>query len=100
MGHAAGHPGAGQRERRGGGRLVKGTAEKDYEGKDVHGKLVLTSSQPEAVRTLAIDRFGAAGVVSYAQNQVTGWWKEDETYAVWGHFEHSPPPRTFASWCP
>ena len=73
-----------------------GTAEKNYEGKDVRGKLVLTSSQPEGVRRLAIDRFGAAGVISYAQNQVTGWWKEDENLVRWGHFGTFPPPQTFA----
>lgn len=73
-----------------------GTAEKDYEGKDVRGQLVLISSQPEAARKLAIDRFGAAGLVSYAQNQVTGWWKEDETLIRWGHLGTFPPPATFA----
>ena len=72
-----------------------GTAEKDYQGKDVRGRLVLTSSQPEGVRALAIDRFGAAGVISYAQNQVTGWWKEDETLVRWGHMGTFPPPATF-----
>lgn len=73
-----------------------GTAEKDYEGRDVRGKLVLVSTQPEAARALAIDRFGAAGLVSYAQNQVTGWWKEDETLIRWGHLGTFPPPTTFA----
>src|SRR3954468_13025559 len=56
-----------------------GTADGDYQGKDVRGRLVLTSSQPGAVYKMAVDGRGAAGIVSYAQNQVTGWWKEDET---------------------
>jgi aminopeptidase YwaD len=73
-----------------------GTAEKDYQGKDVRGKLVLTSAQPGAVYTLAVDRLGAAGIVSYAQNQVTGWWKEDETLVRWGHLSTFPAPKTFA----
>ncbi len=73
-----------------------GTAEGDYQGKDVRGKLVLTSSQPGAVYKLAVDRLGAAGIVSYAQNQVTGWWKEDENLVRWGHLDTFPAPRTFA----
>jgi aminopeptidase YwaD len=73
-----------------------GTAEADYEGKDVRGKLVLASAQPGAVYALAVDRFGAAGIVSYAQNQVTGWWKEDENLVRWGHLNTFPAPRTFA----
>lgn len=73
-----------------------GTAEASYQGKDVRGKLVLTSSQPGAAYKLAVDRFGAAGIVSYAQNQVTGWWKEDETLVRWGHLDTFPAPKTFA----
>lgn len=73
-----------------------GTAEADYKGKEVKGKLVLTSSQPGAAYPLAVDRFGAAGIVSYAQNQVTGWWKEDENLVRWGHLNTFPEPKTFA----
>ncbi|HEV2852062.1 MAG TPA: M28 family peptidase [Thermoanaerobaculia bacterium] len=73
-----------------------GTAEADYKDKDVKGKLVLASSQPGAVYPLAVDRFGAAGIVSYAQNQVTGWWKEDENLVRWGHLDTFPEPKTFA----
>lgn len=73
-----------------------GASEKDYEGKDVRGKLVLVSSQPGQARQLAVDHFGAVGIVSYAQNQVTAWWKEDETLIRWGHLETFPAPNTFA----
>ncbi|HEV7507622.1 MAG TPA: M28 family peptidase [Thermoanaerobaculia bacterium] len=73
-----------------------GTAESDYQGKDVRGKLVLTSSQPGAAYALAVDELGAAGLVSYAQNQQTGWWKEDETLVRWGHLNTFPAPKTFA----
>jgi hypothetical protein len=62
-----------------------GTAEADYAGREVRGKIVLTSAQPEAVVPLAVDRFGAAGIVSYAQNQRTAWWGEDESLVRWGH---------------
>lgn len=74
-----------------------GTADTDY-AKSVKGKLVLTSSQPGSVAPLAIGRFGAAGIVSYAQNQRTGWYGEDDTLIRWGHLETFAPDneRTFA----
>lgn len=64
-----------------------GTAESDYQGKDVRGRLVLTSSQPGAVQELAVGRFGAAGIISWAQNQRTGWWGEDRSLIRWGHLD-------------
>jgi hypothetical protein len=73
-----------------------GTSESDYVGKDVRGKLVLVSSQPGAAYPLAVDTHGAAGLVSYAQNQVTAWYKEDETLVRWGHLATFPAPKTFA----
>jgi aminopeptidase YwaD len=74
----------------------QGSAEKDYAGKEVRGKLVLAAAQPGQVAALAVDRFGAAGIVSYAQNQPTAWSGEDENLVRWGHLETFPAPRTFA----
>jgi aminopeptidase YwaD len=74
----------------------EGSTEADYRGKDVRGKLVLVSAQPGAVSELAVNRFGAVGIVSYAPNQPTAWWREDETLVRWGHLATFPPPRTFA----
>jgi aminopeptidase YwaD len=74
----------------------EGSTEADYRGKDVRGKLVLVGAQPGAVSELAIDRFGAVGIVSYAPNQPTAWWREDETLVRWGHLSTFPPPHTFA----
>jgi aminopeptidase YwaD len=73
-----------------------GTAESDYAGKEVRGRLVLTSSQPEAVEALAIGRFGAAGIISWAQNQRTAWWGEDESLVRWGHLSSFPERPAFA----
>ncbi len=75
-----------------------GTSESDYASKQVKGKLVLTSSQPGSVAPLAIGRFGAAGIVSYAQNQRTGWYGDDDTLIRWGHLDTFAPDneRTFA----
>jgi hypothetical protein len=72
-----------------------GDSESDYAG-DVRGKLLLVSGQPSAAVPLGIERFGAAGIVSYAQNQQSAWWKEDETLIRWGHLGTFPPPKTFA----
>jgi aminopeptidase YwaD len=73
-----------------------GTADSNYAFKDVRGRLALVSSQPGAAYPLAVEKYGAAGLVSYAQNQVTAWWKEDETLVRWGHLPTFPPPKTFA----
>ncbi len=73
----------------------QGTSEADYAGKDVAGKLVLAASQPGPVARLAVKRFGAAGVVSYAQNQKSAWWREDETLVRWGHMGTFPAPESF-----
>lgn len=73
----------------------EGTKESDYTGKDVKGKIVLASAQPGAVQDLAVGKFGAAGIVSYAQNQKTAWWGEDENLIRWGHLNTFSPNKTF-----
>jgi aminopeptidase YwaD len=72
-----------------------GTAESDYAGKDVRGKLVLVAAQPGEVQRLAVDRFGAAGIISYAQNQPTAWSGEDENLIRWGHLISFSTTKTF-----
>ncbi len=72
-----------------------GTSEVDYQGKEIAGKLVLTSSQPGAVSALAVDKYGAAGIISYAQNQKSAWWGEDRNLVRWGHLNTFPAPTTF-----
>jgi len=74
----------------------EGTKESDYEGKSVKGRIVLVSAQPGAVQDLAVGKFGAAGIVSYAQNQRTAWWGEDENLIRWGHLETFSPNKAFA----
>jgi aminopeptidase YwaD len=74
----------------------RGTAESDYTGKEVRGKLVLTSSQPGPVAALAVAKFGAAGIISYAQNQPSAWSGDDDTQVRWGHLETFVPHKTFA----
>jgi hypothetical protein len=74
----------------------EGTKESDFEGRDVRGKLVLVSSQPESVEKLAVGRYGAAGIVSWAQNQKTAWWGQDDSLVRWGHLLTFPEHPTFA----
>jgi hypothetical protein len=58
--------------------------------------LVLASSQPDVVQALAVDKHGAAGIVSYAQNQRTAWWGEDADLLRWGHLQSFPRQPAFA----
>ena len=73
----------------------EGTKEADYAGKNVKGKIVLVGAQPGAVQDLAVGKFGAVGIVSYAQNQKTAWWGEDENLIRWGHLETFSANKTF-----
>jgi aminopeptidase YwaD len=73
-----------------------GTSEKDYADKNVRGKIVLTSQQPGEIEDLAIEEFGAAGIVSYALNQPQAWRGEDENLVRWGHLESFPKTPAFA----
>jgi hypothetical protein len=72
-----------------------GASAADYAGKDVRGRLVLVSGQPEAAAKLAVTERGAAGIVSWAQNQKSAWWGEDESLIRWGHLSTWKDP-TFA----
>lgn len=73
-----------------------GTKDSDYAGKNVKGQIVLVGAQPGAVQDIAVGKFGAAGIISYAQNQKTAWSGEDENLIRWGHLESFSPNKTFA----
>ena len=73
-----------------------GTSESDYANKDVRGKFVLVAAQPGTVTRLAVERFGAAGIVSYAQNQRTAWFGENENLVRWGHLDTFAAKPAFA----
>jgi aminopeptidase YwaD len=74
----------------------EGSSESDYLAKDVKGKIVLAGSQADAVQRVAVAKHGAAGIVSYAPNQHTAWWKQDETLVRWGHLDTFSASPTFA----
>jgi hypothetical protein len=73
-----------------------GSGEGDYAGKDVKGKLVLMSGAPDEAQDLAIGKFGAVGILSYQQNQATGWSGDDLGQIRWGHLESFSGHPTFA----
>lgn len=74
----------------------RGTSPKDYEGKDVKGKLVLCDGAPAAAHRLAVEARGAAGLISYNSNQVTGWWRDDIDLVRWGHLDARGHANAFA----
>jgi len=45
-----------------------GSQESFYSGKDVKGKIVLVNGMPEMARRLAVEKFGAVGLVGYASS--------------------------------
>lgn len=73
-----------------------GTSESDYQGRDVRGKIVLAAAQPDPVTRLAVEKYGAVGILSYAQNQPNGWWGDNDNLVRWGHLDSFSPTNTFA----
>ena len=73
-----------------------GVSDQDYAGKNLRGRLVLTSSQPEVVADRAVGELGAAGIISWASNQKSAWWRENKNLVRWGHLDGFSGTRTFA----
>ena len=68
-----------------------GMADGDYAGKDVRGKIVLADGVLSVVQRLAVEKFGAAGIVSDMPNQTTAWSGLDTSIVRWGHLDGSLP---------
>jgi aminopeptidase YwaD len=73
-----------------------GASARDYDGRDVKGKLVLCDGSPAAAHRLAVEERGAVGLVSYNSNQKTGWWRDDIDLIRWGHLDARGRANTFA----
>jgi aminopeptidase YwaD len=73
-----------------------GTSPKDYEGREVKGKIVLAGGGVAAAHKMACDERGAAGVLSYQQNQVTGWSGDYADNVRWGHLSPYNTDNKFA----
>ena len=74
----------------------QGTSAADYDRKEVRGKIVLAGGGVAAVHKLACDEFGAAGILSYQQNQPTGWSGDFADNVRWGHLSPYNPSNKFA----
>jgi aminopeptidase YwaD len=74
----------------------RGSDRRDYQGKDVRGKLVLCDATPSACHRLAVEELGAAGLVSYNSNQVSAWWRDNADLIRWGHLDARGRRNTFA----
>jgi aminopeptidase YwaD len=73
-----------------------GTDARDYEGKEVKGRIVLAGGNVASAHKLACDERGAAGILSYQQNQVTGWSGDYLDNVRWGHLSPYNPNNKFA----
>jgi aminopeptidase YwaD len=73
-----------------------GTSSKDYEGKNVKGRIVLAGGDVATVHRQAVELRGAAGVLSYQPNQVTGWSGDYPDLVRWGHLSPYNEKNTFA----
>src|SRR5207253_567365 len=63
----------------------RGTSTRDYDGKEVRGKLVLADGPLPTVHRLACEERGAAGFLSAYPNQRTPWSGDDRDLIRWGH---------------
>lgn len=73
-----------------------GTAAKDFEGKEVMGRIVLAGGNLATVHKMACEERGAAGILSYQPNQVTGWSGDYADNVRWGHLSPYNPNNKFA----
>jgi hypothetical protein len=73
-----------------------GASPKDYDGKNVKGKLVIADGPLPAVHKLACEERGAAGFLSAYPNQFTPWSGDDRDLIRWGHLSPYQPANRFA----
>lgn len=73
-----------------------GASAKDYEGKEVKGRIVLAGGGVADVHKLACEERGAVGILSYQQNQVTGWSGDYADNVRWGHLSPYNAENKFA----
>ena len=62
-----------------------GTTEQNYGSREVKGKIVLAGGGVAAVHRQAVEKRGAVGILSYQQNQTTGWSGDYVDNVRWGH---------------
>jgi aminopeptidase YwaD len=74
----------------------KGTDPRDFEAKDVRGRIVLADGALPAVHRRACEERGAVGFVSDFPNQHTPWSDEERDLIRWGHLSPYQPSNRFA----
>jgi hypothetical protein len=73
-----------------------GTQPRNYEGKEVRGKIVLADGPLPAVHKRACEERGAAGFLSAFPNQHTPWSGDDRDSIRWGHLSPYQANNRFA----
>ncbi|MBX7183921.1 MAG: DUF4910 domain-containing protein [Vicinamibacteria bacterium] len=73
-----------------------GTSAKDYEGREVRGRIVLASGALPRVHQLAVEERGALGILSDFPNQTTAWSGDDPDLVRWGHLSPYQTKNRFA----
>ncbi|MES2128511.1 MAG: DUF4910 domain-containing protein [Pseudomonadota bacterium] len=73
-----------------------GTSAKDYEGRDVKGRIVIASGALPAVHRMAVEQRGALGFLSDFPNQTTAWSGDDPDLVRWGHLSPYETKNRFA----
>ena len=73
-----------------------GTSAKDYQGRDIRGRIVLASGPLALVHRLAVEERGALGFLSDFPNQTTAWSGDDPDLVRWGHLSPYQMKNTFA----
>ncbi len=74
----------------------QGTSPADYANRSVKGKIVLAGGNVAEAHREAVEERGAAGVLSYQPNQVTGWSGDYQDLVRWGHLSPYNTRNTFA----
>ncbi len=73
-----------------------GTSPKDYEGREIKGRIVLASGALPRVHQLAVEERGALGFLSDFPNQTTAWSGDDPDLVRWGHLSPYQTKNRFA----
>ncbi|HKF44612.1 MAG TPA: DUF4910 domain-containing protein [Thermoanaerobaculia bacterium] len=74
----------------------RGSEAKDYQGKDVKGRIALADGGLPTVHQLACEERGAAGFLSDFPNQTTAWSGDDRDLVRWGHLDPYQTANRFA----
>jgi aminopeptidase YwaD len=74
----------------------EGTAPRDYEGRDLAGRIVVASGPLPLVHRMACELRGAAGLLSDFPNQTTAWSGDDRDLVRWGHLSPYQVSNRFA----